>query len=80
MKTLLFVLFSIGGVSANAHSGSHFDTTGSAALSLVLIMVAVLLVTISSALYLKKSPIESRKKPSDPLENNTDSAGQNVSV
>jgi hypothetical protein len=75
MKTLVLVLFFIGDVSANAHSGSHLDTTGPATLSLILIMVAVLLITISSTPYLKKSPIEYKEKASEPLENNTDSAG-----
>ena len=73
MKTLVFTLFFIAGVSANAHAGSHLDTAGSANLGLVFIMAAVLLVTISSAPYLKKSPIERKKEASEPLENDTDS-------
>lgn len=73
MKTLVFTLFFIAGVSLNAHASSHLDTTGSANLGLVFIMAAVLLVTISSAPYLKKSPIERKKEASEPLENDTDS-------
>ena len=82
MKTLAFIVFFIGSgsVSANAHPSSHLDTAGSSTLGLLSIMIAVLLVTISSTPYLKKSPIECKKDAPEPLENDTESATQNVRV
>ena len=80
MKTLAFIVFFIGSVSANAHSSSHLDTTGSSSLGLLFIMMAVLLVTISSTPYLKTSPIECKKDAPEPLGNDTESATQDVRV